>query len=198
MNGLATKVRTAWALGPGNIARVGLYRAGIKLGIHPAQRLKPVAMPNGDCFSAPRLPPLELPPAPSWASGHALFDHLQQPASTEPPDWHLNLANSQRANSTSDWWQISDFDSALGDIKPVWELSRMAWLLPFAQAARNGDSQALGLMNSWLADWLLRNPPYRGVNWKCGQEASIRVMHLAMAAHILGHMRTRPRPLCSH
>ncbi|MFO0490561.1 MAG: heparinase II/III-family protein, partial [Curvibacter sp.] len=31
--------------------------------------------------------------------------------------------------------------------------------------------------------------PYRGPNWKCGQEASIRVMHLAMAALILGQTR---------
>jgi len=30
------------------------------------------------------------------------------------------------------------------------------------------------------------NPPYLGANWKCGQEASIRVIHLCCAALILG------------
>ena len=39
---------------------------------------------------------------------------------------------------------------------------------------------------SWLADWCRHNPAYAGPNWKCGQEASIRIMHLAMAAKVLG------------
>ena len=29
------------------------------------------------------------------------------------------------------------------------------------------------------------HPPYRGINWACGQEASIRLMNLALAALIL-------------
>ena len=48
-----------------------------------------------------------------------------------------------------------------------------------------GDSRSLTRLNTWLADWCLHNPAYFGPNWKCGQEAAIRVMHLAMAALIL-------------
>ncbi|VVN65197.1 heparinase II/III family protein [Pseudomonas fluorescens] len=83
------------------------------------------------------------------------------------------------------WWEIPDFDSRLGDIKMVWETSRLDWLLAFAQRAKAGESYYLSQLDSWLADWCANNPPYKGVNWKCGQEASIRVMHLAMASLIL-------------
>src|SRR5699024_10329942 len=31
-------------------------------------------------------------------------------------------------------------------------------------------------------DWIQNNPAYLGPNWKCGQEASIRVMHLIAGA----------------
>ena len=69
----------------------------------------------------------------------------------------------------------------------------MDWVLAFAQRARNGDSEALSRLNYWLQDWCIKNPPYRGPNWKCGQEASMRLMHLAMAALILGQAN-KPEP----
>jgi hypothetical protein len=53
---------------------------------------------------------------------------------------------------------------------------------------RKGDAAAHERLERWLADWCERNPPYRGPNWKCGQEASMRVMHLAMAAVMLGQV----------
>lgn len=83
------------------------------------------------------------------------------------------------------WWQISDFNSRVGDIKAVWEASRFDWVLAFAQHAARGNTEALQHLNAWLEDWCCVNSPYQGPNWKCGQEASIRVMHLAMAARML-------------
>lgn len=65
----------------------------------------------------------------------------------------------------------------------------MDWLLAFAQRVRNGDDESLARLNHWVADWCKVNSPYCGPNWKCGQEASIRVMNLAMAAFILGQVR---------
>jgi hypothetical protein len=88
------------------------------------------------------------------------------------------------------WWQIPDFDPAVGDIKLIWELSRMDWVLALAQRVRQGEAGALERLNAWLADWCVHNPPYMGPNWKCGQEASFRVMHLACAALLLGQIRS--------
>ncbi len=56
-----------------------------------------------------------------------------------------------------------------------------------------GEPEGLERLNTWLAEWVHNNPPYLGPNWKCGQEASIRVMHLAVAALLLDQHR-RPMP----
>jgi len=65
----------------------------------------------------------------------------------------------------------------------------MDWALALAQRVRQGEARALERLNLWLADWCKHNPPYLGPNWKCGQESSIRVMHLAVAAHMLGQVQ---------
>jgi hypothetical protein len=111
----------------------------------------------------------------------------------EPPDWLSNpFTGTPFPNPGRQWWQIPDFDPAVGDIKVVWELSRMEWLFALAQQARGGDDRGVERLNSWLTDWCVHNPPFLGPNWKCGQEASIRTMHLAMTALILGQSRCPP------
>lgn len=190
MSGLASKLRTAFALGLPNIARAASYRLGVKLGFNPVRRLR-AAAPTGPFFLA--LPQGATAPAPAvsaWRNSAQLFSHLPFDVTARPPDWLANPLTGQRVEAPErNWWQIPDFDPAVGDIKLIWELSRMYWVLALAQRARQGDAEALGRLNAWLADWCAHNPPYKGPNWKCGQEASIRVMHLAMAALVLGRAR---------
>ncbi len=64
----------------------------------------------------------------------------------------------------------------------------MDWVLALAQRVRQGESGAVDRLNTWMADWCRKNPPYQGPNWKCGQEASMRVMHIACAALLLGQV----------
>jgi hypothetical protein len=183
MMGTASKVRTALALGLPSILRVAGYRFGVKLGLNPVRRLR-ASVPAGPFF----LPPpagvkVRAPAVQMWETEGRLFSHWAIPISDQPPDWLANPLNGQRvATSERAWWQIADFDPAVGDIKLLWELSRMDWVLAFAQRVRLGDRAAEQRLNNWLGDWCFRNPPYQGPNWKCGQEASIRVMHLAIAA----------------
>ena len=125
-----------------------------------------------------------------WQTSSRLFSYWQIPLTNDPPDWLANPLTGQRIVAPErPWWLIPDFDPAVGDIKLIWEFSRMDWVLAFAQRARNGDTAALARLNAWLEDWCVHNPPYQGPNWKCGQEASIRVMHLACAALVLGQIR---------
>lgn len=187
MRFLLTRVRVAFGLGLTNIARAVGYRIGVKLGLNPVRRLLadipkgPFFLPNQDLVAA------TAPAVTSWQSSALLFSHWQYALPDGPPDWLMSPFNGQRvALSGRDWWQIPDFDPIVGDIKLIWELSRMDWVLAFAQRARKGDKESLDRLNIWLADWCENNPPYKGPNWKCGQEASIRVMHLATAAMLLG------------
>lgn len=185
MSALKTKVNTALALGVLNLARAIGYRVGIKLGLNPLRRLRAVA-PRGIFFNSVQYAATDLPPVHSWQTKGQLFGHWIFELGSATPDWHCNpLTGARVAAPYRDWWQIPDFDSDVGDIKSIWEASRFDWVLAFAQRARAGQMQSLDRLNDWLADWCEQNPPYKGPNWKCGQEASIRVMHLAVAALIL-------------
>jgi hypothetical protein len=191
MTGLESKVRTALALGLPNIARAAGYRLGVKLGLNPVRRLR-AATPQGLFFKPVHgLRAVGAPAVSAWQSSASLFSHWPIEISDTPPDWLANPLNGQQiAAPERDWWLIPDFDPVVGDIKLIWELSRMDWVLAFAQRVRHGEPGALERLDGWLTDWCGQNPPYKGPNWKCGQEASIRVMHLAMAAVMLGQVRS--------
>jgi len=180
-----TRIRTAIALGPRNVARVLGYRLRLRVGIHPVQRLASGPIPRAPFFSQPAA--LSMLPAPiAWRETASYFGWLRIPQNGRPPDWHRNQLNGVTASDACrDWWQIPDFDPTLGDIKGVWEASRFDWVVNIAQHAKSADGSAVARLNAWLSDWCEQNPPYRGHNWKCGQEASIRVMHLAFAALLL-------------
>jgi hypothetical protein len=111
-----------------------------------------------------------------------------------PPDWRLNLLTGARDEAEDPWWTVSDADPRLGDIKGVWEASRFDWALLFARAAAaTGEVRWIEALNAWTADWLASYPPYRGANWRCGQEASLRLLHILLAARLLDQDRS-PAP----
>ncbi len=105
------------------------------------------------------------------------------------PDWLTNPLNGERfPTPQSSWWLIPDFDARVGDIKLIWELSRMDWAPSLAKQATDGDEAAFTRLNSWLQSWCDANLPYQGPNWKCGQEASLRIINVAIAAAVLESM----------
>ncbi len=198
MNGLRTLLRTAWNLGIPSIARVIAYRAALRLGVHPVQQLRGTT-PEGIFFLPPPagLPLVTAVPVSDWQKYAHLFGRWPFAVARQPPDWHADPLSGRRIpNSSLPWWRIPDFDPLAGDIKLIWELSRMDWALAWGQRARKGDLSALSRLNDWLSDWCRSNPPYFGPNWKCGQEASIRVIHLALTAFMLGQVRKPTPALC--
>ena len=105
-----------------------------------------------------------------------------------PPNWFLNPFNGQTwRNLQQHWTTLGDFNAEIGDIKNVWEASRFEWAVTLARAyAVSGKAIYLDTLNHWLSDWAEKNPVNTGPNWKCGQEAAIRVFNLMQAALILG------------
>lgn len=183
---LALVFRTALRLGTRNILRVILYRASCKLGKGPVS-IKAPKISSGPFFADVELPHTPLEPV-AFASFRwfGWYEHgsIQQ----GPPDWFFNPFNGARYPHTDKpWFLLPDFSSESGDIKCYWELSRFHWALWLAQkACSTGDRRHVGMLNDWLADWVSHNPCYFGPNWKCGQEASIRVLHLYFTARLLG------------
>lgn len=192
MGSFLTRARTLSALGLSNVAAVAWYRLGIRLRVNPVVRLR-AATPQGPFFHRPVRPATVLPVPDGWRESALLFGWHRVPLRPgQCPPWHRNLfTDAESPGKDSPWWTIPDFGA--GDIKATWELSRFDWSLAFAQRAATGCDRDLEKLNRWLEDWCRENPPYLGANWKCGQEASIRVMRLAMCALILGQQE-RPVP----
>jgi len=185
---LKARIKTAFNLGLFEVATVILYRLLIRFSLHPVCFLKE-KVPSGPFFAQSRLPASTLSTVSTWDNSANLFSYLNI-CVDEPPNWLSNpVLGNRDVPKLVPWWKISDFDESVGDIKLIWELSRMNWVLAFAQRARNGDEGSLKRLNIWLSDWVENNPPYLGPNWKCGQEVSIRLIHLCSAALILEQER---------
>ena len=93
--------------------------------------------------------------------------------------WSLDPASrkhwpgrGQRA-SKSAYRHAEDF----GDVKFVWELNRLQFLMPLAVAAHRNQDRALAAEIADVLDgWMEFNPPYDGVNWTNGIEFATRVI----------------------
>jgi hypothetical protein len=188
------KVKTVLGLGLFNLIRVFVYKIGIKTGLNKVKTIiSEVDM--GDFFDAYVGPVVSSPCNLQWTNQHSYFGNGQHDLSI--PNWHKSCLNSELSPSDKPWYLIDDFNEQLGDIKGVWEASRFEWLIGFAQQVKCGDEQARTKLNTWLMDWVSNNAPFNGVNWKCGQEASIRVMHIALAAMLLNQTHHTSQALLS-
>ncbi len=99
-----------------------------------------------------------------------------------PPNWHQHPVTGNEYPTDRHWSEIGDF--AAGDIKYVWEPSRFAWAYPLVRAYwRTGDERYPRLFWELADDWRRANRPQQGVNWKCGQEAALRVMACCFALY---------------
>ena len=108
-----------------------------------------------------------------------VFDHDLVEAGM-PPRWHVSVLDGAAVDASVHWTKLSTAGSV--DIKGVWELSRFAWVYPLVRAWVL-DGEARHVENFWrlLEDWMAANPPNRGPQWMCGQEASMRLIAVAFA-----------------
>ncbi len=97
-----------------------------------------------------------------------------------PPEWRTHPL-SGAATPDAHWSRIDEFSAE--DVKLVWELSRFNWVFPLARAfvATGGECYAEAFWQLF-EDWLERNPPNRGIQWKCGQETALRALALCFAS----------------
>jgi hypothetical protein len=104
-----------------------------------------------------------------------------------PPNWQHNPFTGQNAPRGIHWSKLGDFD--FGDIKAIWESSRFGWAFTLARAhARTGEARFAELFWKLFEDWCAQNPPNEGVNWKCGQEATFRLMAVTFALGQFGRL----------
>lgn len=143
-------------------------------------------LPNQDWYHGINLKAEELS---SRIFTYFSFHKKKIPSSSELvyiPSWFFNPFDQvYYTQQKKHWTELSDFGE--GDIKIIWEISRFDWVTDLARAYKAlGKEEDLIRINLWLEDWSKKNPLNIGPNWKCGQEASFRIMKLLTAAHCLG------------
>ncbi|MFI3246855.1 MAG: heparinase, partial [Ferrimonas sp.] len=181
---LKLKAQTAFDLGLLNLARVASYKFGVRTGFNPVKRISQSTITgklfrHSVCLSEfKQNQPYQFSP----------FGWLPD-LSVQNIKWDRSvLTGCYFSEMNQPWFNLSDFNSDVGDIKGIWEASRFDWALGLAIDYLAGREAALDDLNAAAKSWLDKNPPYLGPNWKCGQEASIRVMHLAFTAKLLNQV----------
>lgn len=183
-------------LGVGNAARVLAYRMLCRSGVY--RRLLPEGRPYvGPFFNLPQQP-LASPSVPTnerqamirradrLLAGWLPFFSAGERAIGFPPDWLCNADNGIRLAPPRHWSTLNEFTLTAGDVKYLWEPSRFDGLLWLAQAwILSGEARFAEGIERWLASWVAANPFNVGVNWKCGQETAIRLMHTLLVAEWL-------------
>ena len=113
-----------------------------------------------------------------------------------PPDWHRNPLSGQQAPRGRHWSRLGDFE--YGDIKGLWEISRFGFAYTLVRAYwRTGDEHFAHIFWQLFDDWRAQNPPRQGVNWKCGQEVTFRLMACCFASYAFQDCQaTTPERVC--
>ncbi len=77
--------------------------------------------------------------------------------------------------------------SARGDVKYVWELSRLQFLQPLAVCAELfDDAPAARVIEACVRSWAAANPPFQGLAWASGIELGLRAFSLVFVVSICG------------
>ncbi len=176
---MKTKFLTVLDLGLINTLSVIKYRLSVKSGINPMTRLQ-ATLPSGAFFADTNA---SVETSLFESLNLKAFGYIPYRLEKDKPNWFYSPLTQQVFKDVETvWHKIPDFDDNVGDIKGVWEASRFDWLIKFVEYERqHQDGKALFTLDSWLNDWCEKNPAYLGPNWKCGQEASIRVIHITAA-----------------
>lgn len=96
-----------------------------------------------------------------------------------PINWHYNPLTEKESSKTSKWYKIPDFDATRGDIKVIWEASRLTHFFYFARAYMiTGNKKYYQAFSEQLKQWLKENPYPYGANYKCGQECTLRMINV--------------------
>lgn len=104
-----------------------------------------------------------------------------------PAFWHLDAHGIPWSSPDKYCFDIPHRAAAGREIKHVWEINRLQFLVPLAVHARlTGDSRIRTLIPNIVLSWMRGNRPYRGVNWTSGVELALRAISVAVALSILG------------
>jgi hypothetical protein len=192
---LGTRAATYARLGLTNLIRVAAHRLLVKARVY--KHLLPVAPrlrgPFFDWSASVAGSPSEIDNRAWIADGERVLGGELPVFSHEwkrlgfPPSWRRSVtADVELPAAQPHWSQVPVFSLPGGDIKGYWESSRFDGLLILALAwVTSRDARFSAGIEAWLDSWCAENPANYGVQWNCGQEASLRLMHVLTVVLLL-------------
>ncbi len=109
-----------------------------------------------------------------------------------PPRWNLDPLNENPWPSRH-WSRIDEF--CANDVKLTWEASRFGWAFTLSRAyVRSRDELYAEAFWRLFEDWIVHNPPNLGIQWKCGQEVSLRAMAICFSLYALADSPSASAP----
>jgi hypothetical protein len=134
------------------------------------------------------LPPETRGRLPAWAHqelrevvAELLKGHLEilgvERTDLADPDWFFDPVTGRRAPADNYAFAIDHRSEAeTGNVKQVWELSRMHHLTLMSAASYAGESECADAIASQLRSWWAANPFLSGINWTSGIEIGVRLI----------------------
>jgi len=103
------------------------------------------------------------------------------------PDWHYDPVTGRRSAPDEYAFRINQrSEDRTGNVKQVWELSRLQHLTLLAAAWYLSNEEAFAQrVADQLRSWWLENPFLSGVNWTSGIEIGIRLINFAWIRRLL-------------
>ncbi len=112
----------------------------------------------------------------------------------EDPDWFFDPVTGRRAPQSDYCFKVNHrSEEVTGNVKQVWELSRMQHLTVLAAAfSLSGDERYAERAASHLSSWWTQNPFLSGIHWTSGIEAGLRLTTWVWVRRLLGEWAGAP------
>ncbi len=184
---LYQKILTIFKLGPRSILTLLIYKLKLKIFLNPVAN-KTIQTELNDFFYDNSTPlKKDYQTANLWLNNISMYGYnLKGTNTSNPPLWHKDYLLNEYYNYQEYYWNKISLNK-IKDLKNIWELSRFDWSIYFAQRIALGNKKDLSKLNEWIKDWHENNQPYKGINWICAQESSIRLLNLISTSIILNN-----------
>ena len=108
---------------------------------------------------------------------HHAYRWTWSPLPRTPEEWRTHPVSGFHYPITQPWFHAPHYDHDAGDVKDMWEPARFLWSYDLMRGymITGDDAYAEAFWKAFEA-FMEGNPPYRGVQWSCGQETTIRAV----------------------
>lgn len=119
---------------------------------------------------------------------HQAYRWTWVPLPRTPEEWRTHPVSGFHYPISQPWFHAPHYDRDAGDVKDMWEPARFGWAYDLMRGymLTGDDAYARAFWNAFEA-FMEGNPPFRGVQWSCGQETTIRAIACLWAEGVFLH-----------